>query len=323
MFFPGIFIATKDRKSMLEMSGNVMINVKVEPDYVYQCYSMFSEKKHPKCPAFMKYEDNCEFSYKQELLFPAYYPFKIMGVKKTDDVYEVFCTSPNVFHYNDNSIQILNRDQTDSTQGKNKKNDEDGSIDSKTKICPFKFKRESLSYEIDLYESYLSNYEKLKTKEIQINDFYQNNDIIIRARNAMKLNLIDSGKLIDHKYLFFLIQYFKNVNEEVVFDLLYICIENIQHSDVEKEEEEVEGLAQAPFERDVRELTNSKKRTLSLSYRILLASKNSEKIYSCCSTLTDIDLNTNFSIYRNFFEGLTSVTEVYLNFPACDNKFKD
>lgn len=148
LFFPGMFCATKDRKYMLELTGNVLINVKVEPDYVYQCYTLFSEKKFPKSPAFMKYGPNSEFAYKQELLFPACYPFKIMGVKKTNDIYEVFCCCPNVFHYNDTSITMLNKDhESFETKSKNKKDngefmDNSESLDSKTKICPLKYKKE-------------------------------------------------------------------------------------------------------------------------------------------------------------------------------------
>lgn len=44
----------------------------------------------------------------REVMFPALYPFKVKSVKKINDLYEVFLTSPDAFNYTDEHFNMLN-----------------------------------------------------------------------------------------------------------------------------------------------------------------------------------------------------------------------
>lgn len=44
----------------------------------------------------------------KEVMFPAFYPFKVRTIKKINDTYEVFITSPDSFNYTDEHFQMLN-----------------------------------------------------------------------------------------------------------------------------------------------------------------------------------------------------------------------
>jgi hypothetical protein len=159
LFFPGLLSATKDRKAMLNLAGNILLNIKVEPDYVYQCYTLFSEKASAKAPKLI--EPDSDFRFKQEVLFPVFYPFKVMAIKRVGSIYEIFCICPNVFHYNDHAISMLNQevvvDQGDDSNTEDLMETviENASlVNSFIKFCPLKLKRQELTYEIDFMDTY-------------------------------------------------------------------------------------------------------------------------------------------------------------------------
>lgn len=146
MFFPGLLSATKDRKAMLNLAGNILLNIKVEPDYVYQCYTLFSEKASAKAPKLI--EPDSDFRFKQEVLFPVFYPFKVMAIKRVGSIYEIFCICPNVFHYNDHAISMLNQDVVIDHDPNSSSQDlmetviENAAlVNSFIKFCPLKLKR--------------------------------------------------------------------------------------------------------------------------------------------------------------------------------------
>jgi hypothetical protein len=49
-----------------------------------------------------------ETTFKNEYLFPIFYPFKLVGTQKINNILEIFVTCPSQFFYNDEDINILN-----------------------------------------------------------------------------------------------------------------------------------------------------------------------------------------------------------------------
>lgn len=44
----------------------------------------------------------------KEVMFPAFYPFKVRSIKKINDLYEIFITSPDSFNYTDEHFNMMN-----------------------------------------------------------------------------------------------------------------------------------------------------------------------------------------------------------------------
>jgi hypothetical protein len=47
-------------------------------------------------------------SFKNEYMFPIFYPFKLVGSQKINNMTEIFVTCPSEFYYNDEDIALLN-----------------------------------------------------------------------------------------------------------------------------------------------------------------------------------------------------------------------
>lgn len=49
-FFPGVMSGTMNRKSMIGLSGNIQINISIQPDFIYMGKTLFTKKKNTLAP---------------------------------------------------------------------------------------------------------------------------------------------------------------------------------------------------------------------------------------------------------------------------------
>lgn len=104
----------------------------------------------------------------REMLFPAFYPFKVKGVKKINDIYEVFLGSPDRFSFTDDHFQLINHSLLAAEEefeeirsllkSKDVKNFDD--------FMPIKTNNQNFYFEIFFYNLYYKNWIHLFKKLI-------------------------------------------------------------------------------------------------------------------------------------------------------------
>lgn len=168
---------------MLKGKCNVILNVSVEPDYIYKAKCMFNDIDcvlSPKLFEFTlfnidvgdKINESSNFIMTKggqikisnpikirEVMFPAFYPFKVKSVKKINDLFEVFLMSPDSFNYTDDHFNMLNysifdnKDDIPELRSMLKMTD----LKNFDEMLPLKLSDPDFYYEIYFYNLYHKN----------------------------------------------------------------------------------------------------------------------------------------------------------------------
>ena len=182
--------ANLKRKHILKTKPNVILNICIEPDYIYRTKYMFNDPESLVAPRPLEYKlfdkkksrkkdisvigKNDEQKQQdfvisiREMLFPANYPFKVKGVKKINDIYEVFLSSPDKFSFTDDHFQLINHSLLAAEEefeeirsllkSKDVKNFDD--------FMPIKTNNQNFYFEIFFYNLYYKNWIHLFKKLI-------------------------------------------------------------------------------------------------------------------------------------------------------------
>lgn len=243
-----------------------------------------------------------ELNFKQEFIFPVFYPFKVTGVKQINEVLEVGLSAPNYFNYTDEDISLVN----DKLELDQILTEQVSQVCTKFNLTnPFrknilaKKRNPDFSYEIESCDMFLLNFEHYRNGYSSREEYFDHNHIIKKAREYQNKTLVESSKIREVQNLLVLIHSLKNSKSQHSFRIMYLNIEY-----VETEEELLKTTR--PF----------------LSYRLILTSPGRSAL--CCNNfVNDIDLSTNMSLYEMFFSQLNTIIELNLAFTAVEVKHKE
>lgn len=137
-------------------------------------YKLFDKKKNRKVDlsnVHKQKEDNEKNDFVlniREMMFPIFYPFKVKNIKKINDVYEIFLSTPDCFSYTDDHFQLINNSLlTETNEFEEIKNllkaKEVKSFDD---FMPIKINNSSFYFEIFFYNMYYKNWIHLFKKLI-------------------------------------------------------------------------------------------------------------------------------------------------------------
>lgn len=310
LFFPGFFCATYDRKLIQSLPGNVFLYIRVEDDPVYRANVLFNLKINGRGPKII--DNFSEFPFKKEVMFPCFYPFKVIGVKMVNGIYEVYLVCPSVYYYNEIDLMALVPDDVNSRK---EYYDRKLVMAMSRRSSPIETSCPQLKFETHYGEILCQNLERFQKKLMPLSTFRENNEVILKARAEKKQVLCsEANQRRDFPNILAIIYQLKVEQSINAFETLILTLEVI---DVPMKN------SGSPTQRSPTGSPSTASNGPQFSIRLFLARLDGTT-YLSTSTITELDLLTNLATYEQFFSSIGGLKELHVNFLAYESyKFRE